>query len=195
MDQTLRKILEKREERPFESLEDFCVRVKPSYREAETLIRVGLFDSFSYTRPHHLWRLKLIYDKIKDSDEIMFSGVVRTGLPLTIPLVDYPLEKKLRDELELMELTVEKHPLWIYKDALQTYRQKVGKFIHARDVEKYIGKTVRMVGWMITTRRVKTKQGEMMQFLSCEDLTGTFECVLFPEIYRECGHLIRSRGP
>ena len=199
---TLKKMLEKREERPFESLEDFCVRVKPSYREVERLIRVGAFDSFGYTRPQHLWRLKLIYEKIKHSDEIMFSGVVYkasfgkarfrdTGMSPAIPLVDYPLEKKLRDELELMELTVERHPLWIYKKALERYT----KFIHARDKKKYIGKTVRMVGWMITTRRVKTKRGETMRFLSCEDLTGTFECVLFPEVYRKCGHLIRSRGP
>lgn len=35
----------------------------------------------------------------------------------------------------------------------------------------------------------------MMQFLSCEDLTGTYEAVLFPETYREYGRLIRSRGP
>jgi len=195
---TLRKILEKREERPFESLEDFCVRVKPSYREVETLIRVGAFDSFGYSRPQHLWRLKLIYEKIKHSDETMFSGVVykvRYGKTVPKAAVDYPLEKKLRDELELMELTVERHPLWIYKKALQEYGRKVGRFIHARDMDKYIGKTVKMVGWMITTRRVKTKRGGRMQFLSCEDLTGTFEAVLFPEVYRKYAHLIQSRGP
>ena len=35
---TLTALLENRTERPFESLEDFCVRVKPTYREAETLL-------------------------------------------------------------------------------------------------------------------------------------------------------------
>jgi len=34
-----------------------------------------------------------------------------------------------------------------------------------------------------------------MQFLSCEDLTATYEAVLFPGAYRKFGHLIRSRGP
>jgi DNA polymerase III alpha subunit len=34
-----------------------------------------------------------------------------------------------------------------------------------------------------------------MQFLSCEDLTGTYEAVLFPAAYRKFGGFIRSRGP
>ncbi|MEE9167022.1 MAG: DNA polymerase III subunit alpha [Candidatus Neomarinimicrobiota bacterium] len=191
---TLKKILDKRKERPFESLEDFCVRVRPSCREVEALIRCGGFDSFPYTRPQHLWRLKLIYDKLKGSEEVIFSRVV-TKVSTPVPWVDYPLEKKLRDELELMELTVEKHPLWIYKKALKAHAEKVGKFVHARDLERYKGKQVTMVGWMVTTRRLKTKRKKIMQFLSCEDLTGTFECVLFPHAYQQYGHLIRSRGP
>ena len=35
----------------------------------------------------------------------------------------------------------------------------------------------------------------MMQLLSCEDLTGTYEAVLFPKAYRKYSCLIRSRGP
>jgi len=136
---TLARILEKRQERPFESLEDFCLRVKPSYREAESLIRCGGFDSFSYSRPQHLWRLKLIFDRIRHSGESadtlgeLFPQTVKvqgmlanksagwTGpfgqgvsekrqLPAVMPEVDYPLDKKLRDELDLMELTVENIP-------------------------------------------------------------------------------------
>jgi DNA-directed DNA polymerase III PolC len=191
--QTLIALLEKRTERPFESLEDFCIRVKPTYREAETLIRCGAIDSLGYTRPQHLWRLKLFYHKLKASRDGMFPSVVKTSSE--IPWVDYPLEQKLRDELELMELTVEKHPLWIWKEALQQHVNKMGRFVHSQELTQYVGKKVKLVGWMLTTRRTKTKPGEIMQFLSCEDLTATYEAVLFPEIYRKFGHLIRSRGP
>ncbi|MDP6456366.1 MAG: DNA polymerase III subunit alpha [Candidatus Marinimicrobia bacterium] len=190
----LTELLEKRDERIFESLEDFCIRVKPAYREAETLIRCGAFDSFGYTRPQHLWRLRLFYDNTKHSEEGMFPDVVKVRSD-PVPMVDYPLEKKLRDELELMELTVEKHPLWIWRGALREHVAKVGPFVYAREIHKQIGQNVTLVGWMVTTRRTKTKPGEMMQLLSCEDLTGTYEAVLFPKAYRKYSCLIRSRGP
>ncbi len=190
---TLTNLLAKREERPFESLEDFCVRLKPAYREVEALIRCGAFDSFGYTRPQHLWRLRLFHDKIKTSNEGLFPGAVKSLS--VVPALDYPLGKKLRDELELMELTIEEHPLWIWKKALQRHADKIGGFVHASDLHRYIAKKVTLVGWMITTRRTKTKMGEIMQFLSCEDLTGTYEAVLFPAAFRKYSGLIRSRGP
>ena len=34
-----------------------------------------------------------------------------------------------------------------------------------------------------------------MKFLSFEDLTGTFEAVLFPDVYQRLGGLIDGRGP
>ena len=123
----------------------------------------------------------------------MFLSMAKTSSK--IPWVDYPLEQKLRDELELMELTVEKHPLWIWKEALQQYVNKMGRFVHSQELTRHVGTKVKLVGWMLTTRRTKTKPGEIMQFLSCEDLTATYEAILFPGTYRKFGHLIRSRGP
>lgn len=190
---TLKRLLGKRKERPFESLEDFCIRAKPNLREVERLIRCGSFDTFGYTRPQHLWRLKLFYNKIKTNDDGLFASTVKYSSP--IPVVDYSVEKKLRDEFELMELTLEKHPLWIWKEAIQHHIDQFGKFIHAKDLYRHIGKKVKLVGWIISTQKSKTKAGERMQFLACEDLTATYEAVFFPVVYRKFGRLLRGRGP
>ena len=190
---TLKRLLGKRKERPFESLEDFCIRVRPNLREVESLIRCGSFDTFDYTRPQHIWRLKLFYNKIKNNSESLFASTVKYSS--AIPIVDYSIEKKLRDEFELMELTLEKHPLWIWKEAMQHHIDQFGKFIHAKDLYLHIGEKVKLVGWIISTQKTKTKAGESMQFLSCEDLTATYEAVFFPVVYRKFGRLIRGRGP
>ena len=190
---TLKRLLGKRKERPFESLEDFCIRVRPNLREVESLIRCGSFDTFDYTRPQHIWRLKLFYNKIKNNSESLFASTVKYSS--AIPIVDYSIEKKLRDEFELMELTLEKHPLWIWKEAIQHHIDQFGKFIHAKDLYLHIGEKVKLVGWIISTQKTKTKAGESMQFLSCEDLTATYEAVFFPVVYRKFGRLIRGRGP
>ena len=190
---TLKRLLGKRKERLFESLEDFCIRVRPNLREVESLIRCGSFDTFDYTRPQHIWRLKLFYNKIKNNGEGLFASTVKYSS--AIPIVDYSIEKKLRDEFELMELTLEKHPLWIWKEAMQHHIDQFGKFIHAKDLYLHIGEKVKLVGWIISTQKTKTKAGESMQFLSCEDLTATYEAVFFPVVYRKFGRLIRGRGP
>ena len=190
---TLKRLLGKRKERPFESLEDFCIRVRPNLREVESLIRCGSFDTFDYTRPQHIWRLKLFYNKIKNNSESLFASTVKYSS--AIPIVDYSIEKKLRDEFELMELTLEKHPLWIWKEAMQHHIDQFGKFIHAKDLYLHIGEKVKLVGWIISAQKTKTKAGESMQFLSCEDLTATYEAVFFPVVYRKFGRLIRGRGP
>ena len=40
-----------------------------------------------------------------------------------------------------------------------------------------------MRGLAISYKRIPTKAGGWMKFLSLEDLTGTFEAVLFPDAY------------
>jgi DNA polymerase-3 subunit alpha len=47
-----------------------------------------------------------------------------------------------------------------------------------------------MVGWLIAQRRAITKKREYMQFLTLEDLTGTFEATIFPREYERLGALV-----
>ena len=52
-----------------------------------------------------------------------------------------------------------------------------------------------MIGWYMTSKRIKTKKGDIMKFLSLEDLYGTFEAVLFPKVYNQYAELTMSMGP
>ncbi|OQY70412.1 MAG: hypothetical protein B6D44_15960 [Ignavibacteriales bacterium UTCHB2] len=52
-----------------------------------------------------------------------------------------------------------------------------------------------MIGWYMTSKRIKTKSGEIMKFLSLEDLTGTFEAVIFPREYEKYAEQTMSMGP
>ncbi len=59
----------------------------------------------------------------------------------------------------------------------------------------YKGKRVKMIGWYMTSKRIKTRKGDVMKFLSLEDLTGTFEAVIFPKTYNLYAELTMSMGP
>jgi DNA polymerase III alpha subunit len=52
-----------------------------------------------------------------------------------------------------------------------------------------------MRGLAISYKRVPTKAGGWMKFLSLEDLAGTFEAVLFPDAYARHAETALGSGP
>ena len=72
---------------------------------------------------------------------------------------------------------------------------KDNHIIRAKDMIKNRGKKVKMIGWYMTSKRIRTKKGDIMKFLSLEDLTGTFEAVIFPKVYYRVAELTMSMGP
>jgi DNA polymerase III alpha subunit len=59
-----------------------------------------------------------------------------------------------------------------------------------------VGRRVRMLGWAIASKLVRTRgKGVFMKFLSCEDLTDTFEATLFPEAYQRLAPRTLGPGP
>ena len=69
------------------------------------------------------------------------------------------------------------------------------KVIKAADMLKYNKHRVKMIGWYLASKRIKTSKGDVMKFLSLEDLTGTFEAVIFPKTYQKYAELTISMGP
>ncbi len=69
------------------------------------------------------------------------------------------------------------------------------QIVKSKDLVKNGNKTIKMVGWFMTSKRILTKKGEAMKFLSLEDLSGTFEAVLFPKTYQKYAELTNSLGP
>ncbi len=51
------------------------------------------------------------------------------------------------------------------------------------------------VGWLVTMRRVETKNKTMMKFITLEDHQGLVEAVLFDKAYKKYGHLFKGYGP
>ena len=52
-----------------------------------------------------------------------------------------------------------------------------------------------MIGWYMSSKRIRTKKGDIMKFLSLEDLFGTYEAVIFPRAYNKVAEKTLSMGP
>lgn len=194
---SIEKILEERKRNgKFVSLADFIVRTKSGYKETALLIKSGAMDCLnlpSANRPT-LLRLLDIYFKLRKinvdeycdlflTDSFHLENEIKTNQ-------DYSLEDKCRMEYEIFDYTVTEHPLYFYKSLYET-----GKFITALQLGNHKEKRVRILGWYMTSKRIRTKKGDIMKFLSLEDLTGTFECVLFPKVYNQFADKTLSMGP
>ena len=91
--------------------------------------------------------------------------------------------KKIRLERESFGFPVSEHPLtpWLPLFA--------GKIKKAKDIPGYVGKTIRLAGVLIATKVASTQKRESMGFITLEDETDIYECVLFPEVFQEFGDL------
>jgi DNA polymerase III alpha subunit len=108
-------------------------------------------------------------------------------------LPDFSWEKKYDQEAELLEVTVRCHPLERFRALLPD--EKDPSICRARDLDRMAGRRVRMVGWLVTSRRLRTSKGTYMKFLTLEDLSGLYEAILFDKAYQQYGAQTLTRGP
>jgi len=188
-----RIIGERKQNGKYISLADFLVRTKLAYEETAMLIKCGAMGCFRQTRPTlmrlldvYLHRRKIIEESYNDlfmSETFKLEEEVKTN-------ENYSLAGICKEEYEAFNYMVTRHPLYFFKEWID----KPG-IVRVKDMLRNKGRRVKMIGWYMTSKRIKTKQGEIMKFLSLEDLTGTFEAVIFPRVYNRVAELTLSMGP
>jgi DNA polymerase III alpha subunit len=102
----------------------------------------------------------------------------------------YSIAQICKIEYETFGYMVSRHPLEFYS-----------KFVNDPSItpsdklSMNKGKQVKVIGWLMTSKRIRTRKGDIMKFLSLEDLKGTFEAVIFPKEYEKYAPLTLSMGP
>ena len=175
------------------SLADFIVRTKMGIKETQILIKCGAMDCFKETRytllrlvDIYLNKLKILetdYNNLFKNESFELEETVKTKK-------DFSLEEKCMAEYEAFDFMVTKHPLEFFSEYDKKYN-----FVSAGEMKKHSGKKIKMIGWYISSKRIRTKRGDIMKFLSLEDLSGTYEAVIFPQVYSRVAENTLSMGP
>jgi DNA polymerase III alpha subunit len=188
------KIIDERKDNgEYKSLPDFLVRVRPGPEETASLIKCGAMDCFEYTRPTLLRLLNVYLNSRRILDEFTSDLFVGESFRLEKEVVtdeDYSIAGKCSIEYETFGYMVTKHPLEFFSEFISSK-----DIIRAADMEKYDRRKVKMIGWYMASKRITTKKGEAMKFLSLEDMSGTFEAVIFPRVYAQVAEETMSMGP
>jgi DNA polymerase-3 subunit alpha len=191
---------------PFASFFDFCHRVdmrKLNKRALECLIKVGAFDSTGCRRA----QLAEVLDRTADQAQAaqlaesrgqtsIFSsletddGSTKNGtLPLDESLPELPEwreEHLLAYEKELIGFYITSHPLARYADAVARFStcstESLGEVADAKEVK--------LCGIIGTVKQTMTRRGDRMAYVTLEDLQGSVEVIIFPDLYQMASAII-----
>ena len=196
-------IIEEREQHgEFKNFPDFVFRCASflNKRMLEGLICAGAFDCFGVYRS----RLLLVYESVldrankiakqKQSMQMSLFGdiIVEDNTTLNYPNVpELEMGEKLAKEKAVLGVYVSGHPFEKYAkmfDDCSFSCLKLQNFEEDEDGHKTYpeltdGATVTMGGIIGTYKKINTRSGSSMAFISVEDLYGSIECVAFPNVF------------
>jgi DNA polymerase III alpha subunit len=197
------RILCARARRPFASLADVTERARPTLPELESLILAGALDWTGRTRPSLLLEARTAAATVAPRPTAVPTLVDPGGAellpepraPIAVPaLPEFGAAERVRGERGACGLWFSGHPL----DAIDEAAIRRG-FLAAAEIERHVGERASVVGLPCAWRRVATRQGGDMLFMTLADRTGLVECVLFPDAYRANvaalrGEIVRAEG-
>ncbi len=170
----VRKTVEERKRSgPFLSLADFIDRINPGLEQLNLFIRVGAFQFTGKEKKELMWEANFLQKKTVSASSTGFlfrEAPVEFKLP---PLPRHPLDDAL-DEIDLLGF-----PLGDVFDLADTGPEN---YLAVADLAGMIGKTVLVLGYLITSKTVQTARGPM-HFHSFKDADGNwFDAVFFPDV-------------
>lgn len=201
--EAIEAVIKEREENGlFKDFADFVSRCAKfvNKRIVESLIYAGAFDCFGYTRSQFaavyeevLTRVSAM-EKQKGGAQISLFGSILQEQQIEIKypdLPEYEIMEKLAKEKAVLGVYVSGHPfekiMPYFKDT--TFNcSMLNAYTENEDGEKTYtelsdGQQVTMGGMISAFKKLKTRSGSFMAFVTVEDLYGTIECVCFPKIY------------
>ncbi len=169
-------IMDERKAGEFDSLADFLQRVELDLADAMSLTNAGCFKSLAPELTHRELAYRVAGFYLQNGERE--------------PLTTSPVNNKLSDEDQYrLELDAFGYPLSIHP--LEKYRPVLSRRIKfAREIPLFVGQSIYLIGVYITRKETVTGNSEPMEFLTLEDETDIYECVLFPEAFQEFGDML-----
>ncbi len=158
----------------YKSMDDFIDRVNISLEQASTLIKMNAFRFTQKNKRALLWEAHMKIRKVA-MEEHIFTLFKSEKITYTIPSLDFSETENAFDEIELLNF-----PLCNPFDLLL---EPIENKLKAKNLETCIGKSVTIVGYLVTYKNTKTSKGDIMCFGNFLDRDGYFiDTVHFPNI-------------
>ena len=196
----------------YKSFEDFVVRASKigvKKTVAEALILASCMDSFGFTRAQMTACVQTELDRLSHEDSRNIEGQLSlfdfgdasAGPSIYIPdIAEYPESQKLGYEKEMVGIYLSGNPLASYTNIISeiaTFDMSEASDILALSGSDALddNKLVAMCGMVTDKKTGYTKKKTMMSTISCEDLSGYFEVLLFGKNFDTYNRMIEKNKP
>ena len=205
-------VIKEREEKGlFKDFADFAARCckHVNKRIVESLIYAGAFDCFGYTRS----QVAAVYEDVlarvngmekqKSGMQISLFGdfIEEQAIEVNYPNIpEYEMMEKLSKEKSVLGVYVSGHPfekfLPYFKDRtfncsmLNDYTEEEEGLKQYNEIQD--GQQITMGGMIGAYKKLKTRSGSFMAFVTVEDLFGSIECVCFPKVYDKIRNFLEA---
>ncbi len=185
----------------FLSMEDFVERMsnkEVNRKTLENFIKSGALDSMPGNRRQKVMVAPELLDKKNKEQKNAMAGqmslfdfvdeAAKEDFRITLPDVEeYPKEELLAFEKEILGVYISGHPLDAYMDLWQkNITATAADFVvdEETDQAKVVDGSTVTIGGMVAGKSVKaTRTGQMMAFITLEDMLGSVEVLVFPKTY------------
>ena len=206
---TIKAIIDERSKSRFTSMQDFISRLYTDLnkRTLENLIKSGAFDTFGNNRRQMMSVYARMLDNETKQGKDAISGQMslfdlvdeseKSQFEIKMPDVsEYTKEDILAFEKEVLGVYVSGHPLDEYA---AMWKKHISAMSTDFEIDDETGEpkvkvdSKATIGGMIMAKSVKpTKTGQLMAYLTIEDLVGTVEVIVFPRTFSTYRNIIEG---
>ena len=195
----VQKLIQQRTKRTskWEDMFDFASDLTATYftrKNIEPLVKAGALDEFNEERSTLLATLDAAVkyaELVSPSEELdLFAGdTFHFGKSKYIRTDPMPLMIKLQFEKEVLGQYLSEHPTISVKKKMQEPIHSIWNVLQSTKEGK-----VMIVGLIQEIKRIRTKKGELMAFVTLQDETGNISVTLFPEELAKFNELLKDLG-
>lgn len=173
---------------PFTDLLNFLRRLPTNFLKIELvqpLIEGGAFDTFGYNRATLMHNLPTMIQSVEFSGQNinLFAEIE----PKVTWVKEWTLTEQLEREQEVLGFTLAGHPIDEYQEYIEKNPElKLLSAVHEMKAKQRF----KAIAYIKTIRIIRTKNNDLMAFVSVSDTESEAELIVFPQQYQRFSSLL-----
>ncbi len=202
----IESIIQNREKRSYQSLEDFCKRIdlkKVNKRSMEALIRCGALDRLISGVEDVGWARSVLTAHLPRVIREAEQEAANASAGMVDMFASSPQEDAENSEASAnLEHQAKSIQPWSSRERLRLEKETLGLYLTGHPIDEHIDEIAALIGnrivdlqpkeskqriggLVVDRRLIKTKRGDQLCILTLDDRSARIEATLFPDVYLE----------